>query len=90
MTPLPPTPTYQLLLKDQVSSTAVSPSWSKVARCEEASIPEDLGGGGEMVLGSAARDQSRLLKEGCSIQHHPCSCLSPGVFNQGSFFPALP
>lgn len=50
MTPLSPAPTYQLLLKDQVSSTAVSPSWSTVARCE-AFIPEDLGGRERGCLG---------------------------------------
>lgn len=32
----------------------------------------------------------RLLKEGRSIQYHPCCCLSPGVFNQGRFSQPCP
>lgn len=44
------------------------------------------------MLGSPAPDQSgRLLKERCSIQHHPpLLCLSPGVFNQGEFSQPCP
>lgn len=71
MTPLPPAPTYQLLLKDQVSSTAVSPSWSKVARCEEASSSEDLGGGGREGAWVCSPGSNRESSEGGVLSPAP-------------------